>query len=328
MRTRRSAFYLPKVPTVDLGEGTSRELQALERLQRYDVLSTRHLFHGIPDTNRIRTRLIHAQAIGVPGFFRDYAARKNVYYPVELKPIGAKLLAKAGMWIGRDRGDDHPAHKFYRSTTDYFMDYAAEVTPNLSVSTLDDWLDDPRCPPETVADEKNAHRLPLYQDKAENWYYAVPDSFRSYRLDLGDVDAVMNFYKEDDRNTEPSTSEKMRQAIGTKMKKYDQHFEDGGPMARYGRRTVSVLWLTTTEARAKLILKQAAKAKYPHLHAVKVFPDYKEFPPLSDTMVSEPWERAVGGPLDILKTLRDTAERKRNVRPSESGAYQGAREND
>jgi hypothetical protein len=121
---------------------------------------------------------------------------------------------------------------------------------------------------------------------------------------LGDTDAVMNFYKEDDRNTESSTAEKMRQTIATKMKKYDQHFEDGGPMARYGRRTVSVLWLTTTEARAKLIVKQAAKTKYPHLHAVKVFPDYKEFPPLSDIMVSQTWERAEGGPLDIMKTLR------------------------
>lgn len=311
---RHSAFHLPETPVLDIGEPTERELQALDRLQRYDCLTSLHLFDGIGDKGRVYKDLLKAQAIGIPEYFRDYARRKNVYYPLELFPIGAKALARAGRWIGRDRGPDHPAHKIYRSTIEFFFDEAAKPH-SLSVKTLEDWLDDDRCP---AIKEGTEHKLPLSQDMKGRWHYLVPDFLRGLHLDLGDVDATMNFYGEADRATEPGRTEEVRQTLRIKLAQYDEHFAKGGPEKRYGFKSVTVLWLTTTETNKKKLLGHIKQSKNPQRHAVKVFPDYKEFPPLTDMMVSQPWERAEGGPLDILKTLRETAERKRNGLSKES----------
>src|SRR4051794_6537137 len=116
---RHSALHLPETPILTIAEPTERQLQALHRLQRYDVLTSQHLFHGIADWQRVYKDLLKAQAIGIPSYFHEYARRKNVNYPLELFPIGARLLARAGKWIARDRGDDHAAHKLYRSTTNF-----------------------------------------------------------------------------------------------------------------------------------------------------------------------------------------------------------------
>lgn len=320
---RHSALHLPETPILTISEPTERQLQALDRLQRYDTLTSPHLFYGIGDWQRVYKDLLKAQAIGIPAYFYDYARRKNVYYPLELRPIGRKLLAKAGKWIARDRLDDHAAHKLYRSTTDFFFDQLPQFVEGLSVRQLEDALEDDRCPQNTrdEYDEGTAHKIPIYRDAKKRWHYLVPDSFKSLRLDIGGTDATAHFHIENDRDTEPLTSAEARQSIAQKMRHYDQYFETNGPAERYGiKKGLSVLWLTTDEARAKAILRQAAKTKYPKLHAVKVFPDFKDFPPLTDIMVSQPWERAEGGPLDILKTLRETAARKQHVRPEESGA--------
>lgn len=326
---RHSALHLPETPALVITEPTPRQLAVLDRAQRYDVLTSLHLFDAIGDWQRIYKDLLKAQAIGIPSFFYDYARRKNVYYPLELRPVGAKLLAKASQWIARDRLDDHPAHKLYRSTIEFFFDQLPRFVPNLSVRSLQDVLDDDRCPQATRDDEGNEHKIPLFRDKKGRWHYLVPDAFRSVRLDLGGTDATAHFHIEVDRDSEPLTSEENRQNIAAKMRNYAQYFEDNGPAERYGiKKGLSVLWLTTSERRAAGILKEAKKTKYAQQHAVKVFPDYKDFPPLSAVLVSEPWARAEGGPLDILKTLRETAQRKANGPTRESSRSSAALQGD
>jgi hypothetical protein len=177
-------------------------------------------------------------------------------------------------------------------------------------------------------DEATAHKIPLYQDSKGNWHYLVPDFFRGYVYDNGIATGSMYFHGEADRANEPGTAEATRQTLANKIANYDHYFDDDGPKERYGVRNITVLWLTTTEARKRQLLKHLKQSKFPKRHAVMVFPDYKEFPPLTDIMVSQPWERAEGGPLDILKILRETAERKSNGPARESREDRGAIERD
>ncbi len=306
---RRSAFRLPETPDLTL-TGTELELKALDRLQRYDVLPSNYVCAGMSRSNaqNIRSRIIHAQAVRIPEWARPWAIKRNVFYPLELTAIGEQVLRRHSRALPRHRGDDHFEHKYYRSTAEFLLDYGAELN-GVGVEYLLDWLADDRCPSATRADKK-AHHLPL-----PSGAFIVPDFSRTLTI----PNASMNFHVENDRNTQPLTSAADRQNIALKLRHYDEYLGSGGPERRYGRKSISILWLTTTEHRKDRMLQLFAKSQFPKRHAIQVLPDFTiGFPAPSDVLVSQPWERAEGGPLDILKTLRETAERKSHgpTRPS------------
>lgn len=324
MRHSALPHKLPDEPVLTL-TGTEAELKLLDRLQRYDIVSSSYLTRGMGFYGpTVLTRLYKAQAAGVPEYSRDWAIKRNVDYPVAIFPIGQRLLALNGRWIGRAQGSDDFPHKYYRSTIEYLFDYAAEVTPGLTAKTLQDVLDHPDCPEgETKEEKAHPHRLYLriYNAKKHE-LYAAPDSFRGFNYQ-GLADTY--FFIEADRDTEPETTTQLRQSLRQKIDNYDIFFERGGLTERYGLRQATVLWVTTSETRAKALLRQFKASKYPKRHAVSVLPDFtKELPPPSDDMITREWTRAKGGPLVILKTLKETAERKRRVRREESSAGERA----
>lgn len=317
-----SALKLPPEPTLTL-TGTPAELKLLDRLQRYDVLCSKHLIYdmGAYGTD-VLTRLYEAQAAGIPEYSRDWAIKRNVHYPVTVFPIGRRLLVLNGRWIGRAHSPDEFPHKYYRSTIEFLFDYGAQAN-GLTVKTLADVLAHEDCPPATQEDDF-PHRLPLgIKNSKGKEMYVVPDSFRGCSIPLADT----YFFIEADRDTEPYTSTNARQSIRQKLDHYDIVFDKGVVKSRYGFNQATVLWVTTDETRANGLLKQFKRSKYPKRHAVQVVPDFtEEIPPLTDTLVSQPWRRAEGGPFDILKVLRETAARKHGQTRegrSGSGAIEG-----
>lgn len=298
---RHSAFHLPEKPIIEL-HGSPSELRALDRLQRYDTLPSPYAFSGMEYYGRtVQTRLIKAQAIRIPQFARQWAVKRNVHYPLEITPIGERVLAQAGRWLGRQKGGDHFEHKYYRSVAEFLFDYAATTIDGLRVKMLADLLADLRCPAATATDE---HPERLYLSEKQ---YIVPDFYRGYEYRAL---ATIHFFVEVDRNTEPLTSRADRQNIQDKINAYDRFFAENGFEERYGITQASVLWITTEEFRKDAILFLLSKSLYPRQHAIQVLPDFiKGFPPPSDRMVSQPWVR-VGGELDILAILKETATKK------------------
>jgi hypothetical protein len=324
MRHSALPHKLPEAPVLTL-TGTEAELKLLDRLQRYDIISSVYLTHGMGYFGaKLLTRIYKSQAAGVAEYASPWAIKRNVNYPVTIFPIGQRLLALNGRWINRARGTDDFPHKYYRSTIEYLFDYAAEVTPGLTAKTLQDVLDHPNCPEGETRQEKDfPHRLYLRMYNAKKHeLYAAPDSFRGFNY-RGLADTY--FFIEADRDTEPLTTDTVRQSIRQKIDNYDAFFERGGLKERYGLEQATVLWVTTNEARARALLRQFKASKFPKRHAVAVFPDFtQELPPPSDAMITQEWARAVGGPLVILDTLKATAERKRHVRRKEGSASEGA----
>jgi hypothetical protein len=249
---RHSAFHLPKQPILKLA-GTESELKVLDRLQRYDVLSSVYATAGMAEYFRrtLLTRLIKAQAIRIPSMAKDYARRRNVYYPVEITPHGETVLAVNNRWAGRERGDDHFEHKYYRSMAEFLFDYAAELAPGLRAKSLDDLLADPRCPASTREDPHPDH-LPLSERQ-----FIIPDFYRAYEYRGL---ATMHFHIEVDRNTEPLTTTADRKNIFDKIAHYDRYFDQGGPTDRYGITQATVLWITTEAARKDAILRLLEKS--------------------------------------------------------------------
>jgi hypothetical protein len=323
MRHSALPHKLPDVPVLTL-TGTEAELKLLDRLQRYDIVSSSYLTHGMGLYGaKLLTRLYKAQAAGIPDYGSPWAIKRNVEYPVTIFPIGQRLLALSGRWINRARGTDEFPHKYYRPTIEYLFDYAAEATPGLTVKVLQDVLDHDDCP-EGETEEEKAHRLYLRMYNAKKHeLYAAPDSFRGFNYQ-GLADTY--FFIEADRDTEPETTTQLRQSLRQKIDNYDAFFERGGLKERYGLQQATVLWVTTNDTRAKALLRQFKASKYPKRHAVSVLPDFTEELPIpSDDMITREWARAEGGPLVILKTLKETAERKRHVRREKSRESERAR---
>src|SRR5690349_7627063 len=131
---RHSAYKITE-PTLSLN-GSGRELEILDLLQRYDLLPSDFIYQATGNYEGIR-KTLRRLAKGCYVGFPDFATReeklahipRNRNYVYELKDRGSALLGARR--IKRVRGNDHFKHKLLRSKVEFLLDrdIVQSITP-------------------------------------------------------------------------------------------------------------------------------------------------------------------------------------------------------
>jgi hypothetical protein len=302
---------LNPVPTGRPVHGSFYQLAVLDLLQQYDCLPSNYIkaavFREAPGYCKDVLRLLKQERyIGIPDEAKHHEkvlSRPEIY---ELLPKGKLLLLTHGRHQPRTRPSGF-RHQFLASLIKFSLDIAPNEYPDLKLMTERDMLAHEKCP-QATAREANPSHIPLGN------FIVKPDApifGYQYR-----AKAHMYFHGfEIDRGTEPlRPGSYQRQSIQGKVRHYRDYIARGLYRSRYGLSQITILFVTTKPQRLTGMLDVVREECAPEIarrFAFKSIPDWHQsFPPPTGHMVSEPWARVGASPLNILETLKETAERK------------------
>lgn len=320
---RHSAIHPTKRPTLDIN-GSAAELALLDFYQRYDILPSHYAqayFFNVPYIRKLHTRLMRGHYIGIPESAIDHARKRNVFYPLELRPRGEALLKEKGRWLGRTKGNDALPHRIFRSQVQFSFDYAEKTIRGLRIKRLAEILADERCPEATrTATDPSRFRV--------GHSTVVPDA-PIFGLEWnGSAVMFLHGFEVDDgtETGERVISENKKKTIAEMFAAYAEYLERDGPYERYGISRISIPVITTSKRRMENfidILKRTVEPRFHDRFLFKYAPHYRDgYLPATAHIVTEPWARA-GEPLDMLFTLKATAERRSHGPAREGEASAG-----
>lgn len=330
---RHSAIFPTARPTEKLTP-TALELDFLDLAQRHKLLPSLYFYRHFKKSEyarKVLRKLFKAHAVGLPlghneqGLSDDawrYAKQRNVFYPVQLWPIGEAHLAKAGRWLERDKGHSTEwAHSLYCGVLSYSFE-SAPLPFGIQLRTQADILAHERCPAATRALQSPHHIVfNPNRKKGEAKDGVVPDHELfgyAYTRPGGRTSYVYFHGFEADRNTEQFS------VIRNKLHQYNRYFATEYYKSHYGLTNVGILFITTNERRATGILQLIKEVIHPDFQQnflVKVVPDpLKKYPPATAHMIIEPWQ-TVDGELSILNLLgADNGNQREGAQSLRAGA--------
>jgi len=302
---------LNPIPTGRPVHGSFYQLAVLDLLQQYDCLPSNYIkaavFRDAPGYCKDVLRLLKQERyIGIPDEAKHHEkvlSRPEIY---ELLPKGQLLLVTHGRHQARTRPSGF-RHQFLASLIKFSLDVAPKEYPDLKLMTERDMLAHEKCPQATTR-EANPSHIPLGN------FIVKPDA-PIFGYQYGGK-AHMYFHGfEIDRGTEPlRPGSYQRQSIQGKVRHYRDYIARGLYRSRYGLSQITILFITTKAQRLTGMLDVVREECAPEIakrFAFKSIPDWHQsFPAPTGHMVSEPWARVGAAPLNILETLKETAERK------------------
>lgn len=299
-------------PTGTLPLGTDLQLDILELHYRFPYLPSTYVPKLLGLTGRwylaALTRLFQEGLLCRPE--ESWAARNARY-----RPAITALTDKGRNFL---QGHSRAAPRYFKAGKQFRHEFgvsliaasfaiAAKEIPFLRLVTPDDILAHPNCPAETRLD---AH--PFVVKVGETPIY--PD-YPVFGLSYQDKAFFFMHGFEFDRNTEPLVSPESRRTILKKIEAYAQYLRQRLFYSRYGVSQVTIPFVTINETHMHNMMALVEKQCEPWIaqrFAFKCIPDftaYLTFPDPTGHMVTENWHRAGHRPLNILDTLKATAER-------------------
>jgi Replication-relaxation len=267
---------------------TNRELRWLSHINRHGPISSAALFDLTQDTHRCRDTGLRALQKLRAGGLLCLPAQQRQIERAEFHPYIYDVTAKGRAWLneaGLLQASYRPSGHFWHAYT------VAGVTSAFDRAAVN--RDMKFIPAQTILDlRKTAIGIPHSSGTA------IPDQI--FAIDYGG--AFRAFLLEVDRGTEPAVSRAARESLASKIAAYDQIARQNLHQQHYGLKSpVAILFTFFSRGRAEGFLERLAA--YPVLAAttlVKVLPASDPLLLNGQTYVSEPWQRSLSGPMDIL----------------------------
>jgi hypothetical protein len=307
---RNRAIYPTERPQLTIRDDLGGMLQFV---QHFDLIPTNALYAWFPSktyTQKVLTDLMRGHYLGLPlgdGEYglsddaREYAKKRNVFYPIAIWPRGEALLANRGLWVARRRQSDGFDHKMNRCTWEFSGRFAARAH-GLTVGTEADVLRHPDCPWKPSKGDEHAHhlRMPGFP------YHLVPDIFIARFQGA----KLFNAHVEIDNGTETQSGKGT--TLEAKLDFYIPYIERGIFHSRYGLPNITVLFIFTRPGRMekfRRLVEEKCNGKKAVVRRIAwaCVPSFREeYPTKWDFALAADYERVGDKPLNILETIRDT----------------------
>lgn len=302
------ALRPPPKPPIKV-KPTPRLLELLDFMQDYDVLPRTYISDAFPIHSATRNRLAEAtkaHLIGIPDGWSHREAR-NCVRPLQLQPLGFKMLKDAGLFRPHTRSNAWMTHAYLSSVVDFSFRRAAVEIPDLAYVTEDqlqarsNWV-------KTDTD-------PIFSALPLADYTVYPDGF--FGLNYSGL-TTMYFHREDDTGGERIKAKATfrKKSIEKMIQHYKTYLEARMCTSRYNIKQVTILITTTKAGRVKNILDiiravcpEPLLAKRFAVTSITDFLTTTQLPPATGHLVTAPWMR-VDGPFSIIDTLKATAEKR------------------
>lgn len=305
---RKNDPYKPKSKGLKV-TGSPKQLELLNLFTRYEALPTSYF-----------------QAPIGRHYANDLITLFNTEGYIRIAPGSKRRLDarnKEAIWEGTDKGEmllgkpfiretDHFNHKIRRMFIRYSFDAALKEIPGLTMRRIADILAHPDCPP-GIHEEKAAAERAQREFNPSTFtiddYTVVPDEeLFGLRLGARSFYALIEVNGQTETYTPKTKRGKKKKNITKMIKAYGQLLARDLHFVRWGLKNIEFLILADTQTDKEAIKEVIMRdfPQYARKFALKIVPDFTEgYPPPTGHMVTEDWETADGGTLNILNILEN-----------------------